>query len=154
MGLPPNLRLITNVGPPGSLQKFPPLSQGEKAVLRIVLPLPPKELNPNIARRTHWAVKGRKVGRYRAEADFLTQDAIREQGPRGIPWKAATVRVTFYFRDRRRRDRDNLLASLKAGFDGIADAGVVVNDSEFTYRPVVVEVDAKNPRVLVVIEET
>jgi len=41
MGLPPNLRLITNVGPPGSLQKFPPLSHGKKGVLRIILPLPP-----------------------------------------------------------------------------------------------------------------
>jgi crossover junction endodeoxyribonuclease RusA len=38
--------------------------------------------------------------------------------------------VTFQPPDKRRRDRDNLQASLKAHFDGIADA-LGVNDSLF-----------------------
>jgi Holliday junction resolvase RusA-like endonuclease len=45
------------------------------------------------------------------------------------------------------------LASCKAIFDGLADAGVVVNDAAFAYMPVLTDVDKSNPRVVVTITE-
>lgn len=51
-------------------------------------------------------------------------------------WPAATVKVIATYKDARRRDRDGILSSLKAAFDGLADAWVVLNDADFTYEPV------------------
>lgn len=38
--------------------------------------------------------------------------------------------ITFYPPDRRKRDLDNMLASIKAGLDGLSDA-IGIDDSEF-----------------------
>jgi Holliday junction resolvase RusA-like endonuclease len=40
-----------------------------------------------------------------------------------------TADVTFVVPDRRRRDMDNLLAMLKPAWDGLVDAGLLVDDS-------------------------
>jgi Holliday junction resolvase RusA-like endonuclease len=111
----------------------------------IVLPLPPRELSPNA--RPHWAVKARAVRCYR-EAAYLSALASRP----GRPLQAAKVTACFFFRDRRRRDRDNLLASLKPAFDGIADARVVTNDAGLIHMPVEQCVDRRDPRVEIVVE--
>jgi len=66
--------------------------------------------------------------------------------------RLARVTARFFFRNRRRRDRDNLLASLKPAFDGLADAGVVGNDSGMVHMPVEQYVDRTNPRVELVVE--
>jgi Holliday junction resolvase RusA-like endonuclease len=68
-------------------------------------------------------------------------------------WPSAKVRAVFYFRDHRKRDRDNALSSLKAHFDGLADAGLISNDSGLTHMPVVMNVDKSNPRVVLLIEK-
>lgn len=44
--------------------------------------------------------------------------------------------VDFYRPDRRKRDEDNIMASFKAGIDGIAD-GLRIDDSKFKYIPFV-----------------
>jgi len=111
----------------------------------IVLPLPPRELSPNA--RPHWAAKARAVKRYRQTA-WLCALAVRPSQP------IQTARVTsrFFFRNRRRRDRDNLLASLKPAFDGIADARVVTSDSGMIHMPVEQYVDRADPRVEIGVE--
>ena len=43
-----------------------------------------------------------------------------------------TIELAFYPPDRRRRDKDNLVACMKAAIDGLADA-LGVDDSRFTY---------------------
>jgi len=40
------------------------------------------------------------------------------------------IEITFYPPDKRHRDADNMVASIKAGLDGIADA-LRVNDKRF-----------------------
>ena len=65
---------------------------------------------------------------------------------------AAKVTARFFFRTRRRRDRDNLLASLKPAFDGIADARVVANDAGMIHMPVEQYVDRTDPRVEIAVE--
>lgn len=73
------------------------------------------------------------------------------QGIGAVPeprWKTANVQITVTPPDRRRRDKDNLLASLKAAFDGAQDAGLIADDSGLTYLPIVItEPDKANARV-------
>jgi Holliday junction resolvase RusA-like endonuclease len=111
----------------------------------VVLPLPDRRLSPNS--RVCWQAKARSVKAYRAFSFSLAQRYPSR-------WKAASAEATFYFRDKRRRDRDNLLASLKAAFDGIAAAGVVEDDADLTHLPVRVEVDRENPRVEIILRRT
>jgi crossover junction endodeoxyribonuclease RusA len=109
----------------------------------IVLPLPPRELSPNA--RPHYMAKARAVKRYRETAHLL---ALAERP--GRPMSTARVTARFFFRTRRRRDRDNLLASLKPAFD--ADARVVTNDAGMIHMPVEQYVDRIAPRVEIVVE--
>lgn len=92
----------------------------------VSLGLPPKACSPNA--RVHWAAKHRAVKKYR-EAARLTAMGLRNREPLDNP----VAHATFYFRVKRTRDADNLLASLKAAFDGLADAGLVRNDSELRH---------------------
>ena len=56
-----------------------------------------------------------------ADSRYLVLQAMRKQGyepPRGT----LPLTVTFCAPDKRRRDLDNLLAGLKADFDGVSQA--------------------------------
>lgn len=50
----------------------------------------------------------------------------RQQAP-ASPWWSASYSLLFSLP--RRQDADNLVASIKSGIDGIADAGIIANDS-------------------------
>ena len=88
------------------------------------LPWPPAVLSPNA--RAHWARRSTAAKKYRADACLLSQS----QGCRALDADRLTVEVTFYPPDKRRRDMDNLLAQIKSGLDGIADA-TGVDDSNW-----------------------
>lgn len=119
--------------------------------ITITIPLPPKEVRPNA--RCHWTAKARHTAAYRRMAHWNTLTAMGS----GIPerWLKAKVNIKAYFPTARHLDPDNLIASLKAAFDGIADAGVVTNDKGlWPERPDIYK-DAKNPRIeLTVTEES
>jgi crossover junction endodeoxyribonuclease RusA len=53
------------------------------------------------------------------------------QGAIKLPDAPINVTLTFYPPDRRHRDMDNMLASCKAGLDGLSDA-IGVDDSKWT----------------------
>lgn len=96
--------------------------------MRVDLSWPPKELSPNA--RVHWAKKGLATKKYRQEAMIFAKSAARydySSLPESGPIK---LRVTFFTPDNRRRDIDNMAASMKAAFDGIAEAWGV-DDSRF-----------------------
>jgi len=107
----------------------------------ITLPLPRRELSPNA--RCHWRLKARVVSHYRTTARVMV--GMSTHAPPA--YRAASCEPRFFFAQNRKRDRDNLLASLKSSFDGLADGGLIVNDSAMTYLPVVVAIDRTNPRV-------
>lgn len=93
----------------------------------IVLPWPPKQLSPNA--RIHWATRARHAKAYKSACYAITRQA-------GLPppyqiGKIA-LRLDFCPPNRVRRDLDNLLASMKAGIDGVAWA-LGVDDSRFTF---------------------
>lgn len=96
--------------------------------MKITLPWPSPKLSPNA--RLHWSKKAKAVKAYRQECMVLARNAGLKtdwDGPIHL-W------VTFYPPDRRRRDADNVYASIKALLDGLADA-LRVNDHRFRYRP-------------------
>lgn len=115
--------------------------------MRIVLDLPPRELNPNS--RTHWSKKAKAVKYYRQLA-FI---AARNAENRGRGWDRAEVVTVFYLPDRRRRDPDNLMASLKAAWDGIVEAGVLTDDNQLIIFPPVIAFDSERPRVEIEMRE-
>jgi crossover junction endodeoxyribonuclease RusA len=99
--------------------------------LRVELPWPPKVLSPNA--RIHWARKAKATGAVRFEAKW---SVLAARGTVVKPkWPAAALTIEFRPPDKRRRDMDNLIASMKAATDGIADA-LGIDDSKFqtTYR--------------------
>ena len=91
----------------------------------VKIPWPPKELSPNST--LHWSKKAKKKKEYRTVCWALTLEAklVAPPGEDKIP-----VEITFYPPDKRHRDADNMVASIKAGLDGLADA-LKVNDKRF-----------------------
>ena len=94
--------------------------------LCITLPWPPKELSPNA--RLHWAQLRKHTKAYR-EACYWQSIA---QGIKPNVKYPAPVTVTLEFVPpaRRHYDVDNLIARMKSGLDGLADA-LGVNDRDF-----------------------
>lgn len=122
-----------------------PVPIGES--LTIVLPLPNKILSPNA--RPHWAAKAKAVKAHRRDAWLLCCSTLSQNRR----WTKATIQYTFYWKSKNKRDDDNAVAMCKAYRDGIADSGVVVNDSAFsTLAPVMLH-DKKNPRVEICITQ-
>lgn len=118
---------------------------------RIILPLPPKWLKPNttVATMSGRMAKASATKKYREAAC----EAAFKCDPKFGPLKAATVQCFFYHKDGRSRDKDNLLASMKAAFDGLADAGWVTDDRDFTHLPVKDNKDKDRPRVEIVVTD-
>jgi crossover junction endodeoxyribonuclease RusA len=96
----------------------------------ITLPWPDKRLSPNA--RLHWAQKGKAVRVARDMAKLLAMASGAPVLPAEGPIR---LLVTFCPPDKRRRDRDNMIAAMKSATDGIADAWRV-DDARFepTYR--------------------
>lgn len=90
----------------------------------VMLPWPPAALSPNS--RAHWAKKAKAVKAYRRDCGYATVGAKGRAGISG----PASLSVTFRPPNARPRDMDNLLASIKAGLDGICDA-LAINDRQF-----------------------
>lgn len=82
------------------------------------LPWPSPKLSPNA--RQHWATAAKAKKAYRARCR-----AIATAAGVGAVLAGKTslgVDLTFFPPDRRGRDMDNMLASMKSGLDGLADA--------------------------------
>ena len=83
----------------------------------VTLPWHPLSLNPNA--RAHWSCIARCKRSYRSSAFFASVRAFGYEPGFTAP---LDVSITFCPPDNRGRDLDNMLASIKAGLDGIADA--------------------------------
>jgi len=95
-----------------------------KIMIKIPM-LPPRELNPNA--RVHWSEKARCTNEFRAYTKFYALEQTRFARP---CLEKASVKVTLVIpRNRRKRDIDNLIASLKPAIDGCIDAGIIRDDN-------------------------
>lgn len=95
----------------------------------VILPWPPRALSPN--QRTHWKKKAPISAAYKQACWALTKESkivLPESAGRLALW------LDFVPPDRRARDDDNLIASFKAGRDGLALA-LGIDDKRFRTFP-------------------
>lgn len=97
----------------------------EVPVIKLQLPFPPSELSPN--KRLHWAALAKAKASFRAKCHLLTRDQHLEKAKYGQDFDLTMV---FVPPDRRLYDRDNLIARMKSGLDGMCDA-LGINDNQF-----------------------
>lgn len=90
---------------------------------QLLLPWPASALSPNA--RGHWSKRSRAAKSYRMQC-FLFAKKAGLVAPAG----RILLQLEFLPPSARRRDDDNLLASFKAGRDGLADA-LGIDDSVF-----------------------
>ena len=85
--------------------------------------LPDRKLNPN--KRLH------HMQLYAAKRDAKDEAIalVREQGKPVTPYAKAHIIITWLSKDKRRRDPDNLFASMKPYIDGLVEAELIADDS-------------------------
>ena len=94
-------------------------------MIKITLPFPPSELSPNS--RMHWSVLAKIKKAYREACWSCTLGQNKDPVPDGD----LKLELLFVKPSRRVMDRDNLLARMKSGLDGVDDA-LKINDNRFT----------------------
>lgn len=93
--------------------------------------LPPVVCSPNYRAHLHWGAKYRAASDYGATVFYAAVDARNRSGSPET-WKNldnAHVSVTFVLANHRRRDLDNLIASMKSGIDSLVRCGILKDDS-------------------------
>ena len=115
----------------------------------IVLPHPPLPLRNNS--RPHWRVKAQAVKAYRKLAQMRAIEALAMRNP--PMWEKATVLVTWRSKTAQHPDPVNILDSLKAAFDGLEDAGIILNDKGLWPERPIIETKASWPEVVLQVEE-
>lgn len=113
----------------------------------IILELPNACLSPNnppgsIGGRMKKAASAKRYRRLAKEA------ALAENIDSG-PWERATIDAHFFHKQKRRRDDVNHLAMLKPAYDGLVDAGLLVDDDSdhLVTRPALFSIDREYSRV-------
>lgn len=117
-------------------------------MIEFYLPFPPHQLSPN--KRLHWAKVAKVKSNYRREcwASVLEQLGTRP----GSPGDRLHLYMEFMPPDRRSYDRDNLIARMKSGLDGVADA-FCIDDKVFTILTAKVGATQKGGTVRVIIKK-
>ncbi|MBE3039694.1 MAG: hypothetical protein IMZ62_12900 [Chloroflexi bacterium] len=123
---------------------------GRTEPLAIRLPLPPKILHPNhhVASRAGRMAQARATAAYRTATCACAMEAIG----RCLPPMWARAKLTYTFFLLRDQDADNLNGWMKAGQDGLADAGLVPNDKCFVPQPPGKVIVKEKPGVTVTVE--
>jgi Holliday junction resolvase RusA-like endonuclease len=113
---------------PKRIVKPLPLKEPERAgdVCVIPLPLPAKELQPNIKTKIN-PYKLTKLIRATRDASAFIAGKVRPPEP----WAAVLIDVRLYGVGR--MDRDNIIGLLKHTIDGLQDARVIENDNGVTW---------------------
>ena len=109
--------------------------------MKITLPLPSAKLSPNA--RLHWASKSKVTKQHRTLAHTIC--AMNSLGF-GKPVRFKSYQLHFFWKDKRRHDRDNATSQCKAYLDGIADA-IGQDDSQWNFDGVRFGIDKTNPRL-------
>lgn len=122
---------------------------------RFVLTLPHPELCTNKPPLTPGArmVRAKLTRDYRAQAK-RTARAVATTPEDGAPQlRSASARLIFWFQDKRRRDIRNFEAGMKPAYDGLVDAGVIIDDCSdvLTHAPTIFKIDGDCPRVEIII---
>ena len=98
-------------------------------MIEVVLGWPPSDLSPN--KRLHWAKLASAKKQYRQKCNSVAKEQLKKYKKitENIP-ERLVLEMTFIPPDKRSYDRDNLVARMKSGIDGLADA-LKINDKRF-----------------------
>lgn len=117
----------------------------------IVIPIPNKVLSPNYitASMRGRFMKASAAKKLRKE----TKEAVVSHCIEDCPWKKAAVKPVFYHKEFRIRDDDNYVGMLKAAYDGIVDAGLLLDDNSqvMEREKPVFKIDKLHPRVELIV---
>ena len=96
--------------------------------ITFTFPWPPKELSPNVARGLHWRTKASATKQYRRDCYYDARDSAWPIESPPLLRSPVLATTTFHVKDKQRRDIGNMEAALKPLWDGIVDAGILVDD--------------------------
>ena len=116
--------------------------------ITFTIPLPPHEVRNNA--RCHYRAKAAKIKFYRRLTMYAAREAAGWKKPM---WLKASAKVVAYFPTVQHMDPTNLLDALKGPFDGLEDAGIIVNDRELWPERPVIHTKQTNPRIEITITE-
>ena len=108
--------------------------------IRLPYATPPLSLNG----RQHWATKARIT------RELIHAVTVGSWQQKMMPCESIHVELIYVPRDRRARDRDNLVATLKPCIDALVRAGLVPDDTpEFVSwaPPIIAPPDSKDPHL-------
>ena len=111
------------------------MNSRNRSVIKVLLPIPHKVLRPN-GRTFSYGYRAKLVKQHRLAAMYAAINELNEMEvcfDLGLPWRGATVSSQWAVCAK--WDQDNAIASLKPYLDGLADAGIVSNDRDFTVLP-------------------
>lgn len=97
-------------------------------MLEFTLPWPQSKLSPNA--RVHWSTLAREKKAYRSACWLTALDQLHGWRPE-VPEGPLLVELEFVPPNRRSYDRDNLIARIKSGLDGLSDA-LRIDDKRFS----------------------
>lgn len=124
------------------------------SVVSVHLNFPFADLSPNA--RLNWHAKAAVVAEYKHECKIKGLNARRAAEAQGqtFPLRPPLAcSVTFVVKNNRRRDYDNLIASLKSGMDGLVAAGLIEDDSTKVFQHISYGWQLGVPAVIVKFEE-
>lgn len=105
----------------------------------IRLPWPPVVLSPNS--RAHWAKVAKAKANYRADCSTVTRSQLGPKVKELLPAAGELeLLIEFIPPQARKYDRDNLLARMKAGLDGVCDC-LAIDDARF--EPITISMRSK-----------
>ena len=102
----------------------------------------------NVLLRNHWAVRKRLIDEWHTAVWALANEV------RLPPQNVVTVEATIYFRDKRKRDKQNYITSVdKLVLDGLVRCGILPDDDPEHVKSFAVgfEVDSQKPRTEITI---
>jgi Holliday junction resolvase RusA-like endonuclease len=115
--------------------------------IRITLQGIPPSLNRYLGK-----ANGQAYRKAKAEWTDTVAWMAKQQRTKHKPYEKATVRITYFFPDRRRRDPDNYCGKLL--LDGLREGGIIEDDSFRHIRlQLAGECDPDDPRTEIMVEE-
>lgn len=123
-------------------------SMNEPIEIELPYTRPPLTLNQGM----HWQVKRKVIAQIRSHVAWAAHADVLPAMPAGCDH--VTVQLHYTPKDKRRRDDNNLVATLKPCKDGIVDAGIVPDDTPnwmTAPMPIINAPDRDHPRLYLVI---
>jgi Holliday junction resolvase RusA-like endonuclease len=93
--------------------------------MKIILPYPPKVLQGNGGKKTHWGKRYRIEQKYKTDCKYIASQIRPKKTDKDLH-----LAITFHPKTRNAVDRDNLITGFKYGQDALA-AAWKIDDSRF-----------------------